>query len=790
MSIGFILNGERRSVEADERESLQRVLQRMGIHSVRDSDDGDGFTGSDTILLDGKPVLAGLMSAGQARDHAIDTVESLMPDGKLSLIQSAMLDAGAVQSAYNSPAAALLLADLMKRVVDPTEDDVRDALSGLYSRSTGYLQFLDAVRLARMRMKDAMAAPLTVPEFGSGLRVAGKMLRRVDGFQLAAGRAAFVEDRVEPGACRLLMLGSPHAHAYIRDIDASAAEKLPGVIMVLSYKNCPDRPYCQAGQGFPEPTPYDHVLFPRKVRYVGDRVAAVVAVDSAAAEAALKLLKVSYDPLPPVLSLEDAASGRLPAVHGGPALLASGETAAKTAPNADPREGRIIYQLSIGADPAANCAASASGSVGDVEKGFAEADVVIERTYSTSRVQCTPLEPHVVYTRMEGDRLIIHASTQVPWHMRRIVASVLGIGENRVRVIKERVGGGFGAKQDIVVEDVCAYATFKTGRPVFWKYTREEEFSAATTRHPFRFTMKLGARRDGKLTAVSMRGESDQGAYGNHCLTVPMNSCSKSLPLFPCANTAFAVKSRYTNHVPAGAYQGYGAPQGSFAVQLAAAELAAELGMSHLDFIRKNMVRDGDSLDILAGLGEGRPGSAVRVQGCGLGRALEEGLKLIDWDARTESPDKDIGIGRGVAVVQQGSGLPGLDQACAQVTLLSGGTFLVRSGGADLGTGLDTVVAKLAAERLQCGVDAVTVVSGDTDITPFDKGAYASSGTFFSGNAALKAAEDLSAKMLAAAAQKLKAPRGGVEPFVPRDGPPRQWGRHVLCRACHLLPER
>ncbi len=430
---------------------------------------------------------------------------------------------------------------------------------------------------------------------------------------------------------------------------------------------------------------------------------------------------------------------------------------------------RIVYQFPIGADARRNLAASASGAIGDVEKGFAEADAVVERTYRTSKVQCTPLEPHVVYTKMDGDRLVIHASTQVPWHLRRIVARVLGIRENRIRVIKERMGGGYGSKQDILLEDVCAWATFQTGRSVFYKYSREEEFVAATTRHPIRFTVKMGAKKDGRLTAIRVIGDADTGAYGNHALTVPMNACSKSLPLFRCDNVSFEVRSWYTNHVPSGAYQGYGAPQGSFAVQMAAAELAAELGIDQLEFLEKNRVREGDVLEILKSLGEGRPGAATRVRSCGLEKAIAEGRASIEWGrrrARSESARRSrrtyrgaVRFGKGAVIIQQGSGLPGLDQACADVKLLSDGTFMVHSGGADLGTGLDTVLAKIAAETLCCDMDSVAVLTGDTDTTPFDKGAYASSGTYFTGNAVLRAAEALSAKLLDAAASLLKEPR-------------------------------
>ena len=536
----------------------------------------------------------------------------------------------------------------------------------------------------------------------------------------------------------------------------------------MTHKNCPDLLYGQAGQGFPEPSPYDYRMFSPVVRHQGDRVAAVVAEDARTAAEALRLIEVDYEMLPAVLSLEAAMAASAPLVHG------------------DQLE-KIVYQFPIGAEAGRNLAASASGSIGDIEKGFAEADAVVERTYTTSRVHTTPVETHVVYTRMDGERLVVHASTQVPWHLRRIIARVLGIRENRIRIIKERMGGGYGSKQDMLLEELCAWATFTTGRSVFSKYTREEEFIAATTRHPMRITVKMGAKKDGTITAIRMLGDADTGAYGNHALTVPMNACSKSLPLLRCDNVSFEVRAWYTNHVPAGAYQGYGAPQGSFAVQTAAAELAAELGIDQYAFLEKNRVREGDVLEILKSLGEGRPGAAAKVQSCGLGRAMEEGRRSIGWGQREAAAgraadpftatgpsaaaglaaDPDVRIGRGMAIIQQGSGLPGLDQACADVRLLSDGTFMVHSGGADLGTGLDTVLAKIAAETLRCDIDQVAVLTGDTDITPFDKGAYASSGTYFTGNAVLKAAEALAEKMAVTAACILKEPREDVSLAFP-----------------------
>ncbi len=445
-------------------------------------------------------------------------------------------------------------------------------------------------------------------------------------------------------------------------------------------------------------------------------------------------------------------------MHNGPVSYADGTKPEGISTEGNPREEPVIYQFPLHADPHRNLAASAADGIGDIDKGFAEADVVIERTYVGNRVQCTPMEPHVVYAKPEKGRLVIHASTQVPWHVRRIVSRAVGLPEHKVRIIKERVGGGFGAKQDIVVEDIAGYLAWTTGLPVFFRYTRKQEFRSSRTRHGMEITMKLGAKKDGTLTAIQMKLDADTGSYGQHCLTVPMNAVSKSLPLIICDNVRFEVKSWYTNLPPAGAYQGYGAPKGSFAVQTALSELAEVLGMDQLDLIEKNRVRSGTRIEILRSLGEGRPGAAVTLGECGLGEMIARGKKAFTWDKALPPARPGWRRGRGAVIIQQGSGLPGLDAANAEVRLLSDGSVLLLSGGADLGTGLDTVTAKLVAETLAVDMGAISVVSGDTDITPFDKGAYASSGTYFSGNAALKAAEDLRSKCLAAASIVLSEP--------------------------------
>lgn len=736
MTVRFTLNGRMVAWDCPEGESLRTLLHRHGIISPRDGCDGEGACGTCAILLDGKLVNSCLLLAAQAAGRTVETVEQWSDQHQLGVIQQALVEAACVQCGWCTPAVVLALHELLQRQPDPGRAAVADALSGTFCRCTGYEQFYEAARIASARLKQSAWQAPAGPDFRPDLRHVGKDRDKVDAYTLARGGKAFVEDRLDADACHLKLLGSPHAHARVKSIDTRAARALPGVVAVLTHENCPDKVYTTAGQGFPEPSPHDQRMFSRHLRHEGDRVAAVLAETPEIARRALALIQVDYEILAPVLSLAAARAPGAPVLHGG--------------------EDPVIYQFPIGADPQRNLAASVEGGIGDIEAGFREAEVVIERSYRANRVQCTPLEPHVVYAKVDQGRLVLHASTQVPWHLRRIVARVIGLPENKVRVIKERLGGGFGAKQDIVVEDLAGYLAWTTGRGVFFRYNRREEFIASRVRHAMDITVKLGARRDGKLTAILMRVEADTGPYGQHCLTVPMNGVSKSLPLVVCPNARFEVRSWYTNLSPAGAYQGYGAPQGSFALQTALAELAAELGMDQLELIEQNRVRSGTRIEILRSLGEGREGAAVTLGECGLGEMLRRGREALGWDQpKPASSGPDWDVGRGAVIIQQGSGLPGLDAANASIRLLADGTAMLLSGGADLGTGLDTVIAKLAAEVLGLEMEDVAVISGDTDTTPFDKGAYASSGTYFTGNAALKAAEDLRSKIFAAASPLL-----------------------------------
>ena len=750
MDVRCTINGKGVILSGSEDERLRDVLYRSGYSSVRDSDDREGFAGSDTIVFRGRLSYSNLIMLYQAEGAEIRTAEGLLSGRKTNDVQDAMVAAGIVQSAYNAPAAALILTWLLENKPEPSKEDVKEALSGIFIRDAGYEHYYLAIKLVEEKRKHGRYISEIAPSFRPSLRVVGKPEPKIDGKALVSGERLFVEDRVESGAYVLHVLRSPFAHAFIRSIDVSKALEVDGVEDIITAFDCPDVYYMQAGQGNPEPSPYDRRLLNRKVRHVGDRVAAIIARDAESADKAASLISVVYDPIEPVFTVEEAMAEGAPLVHNGVVEYASGapDDLDEYNKGADEREEKVIYQFPLHGDIRHNIAAGAHGGIGDIEKGFAEADAIVDSTYQTSQPQCTPLEPHVCYGHIEGGRLVLNCSTQVPYHVRRIVARICQIPENKVHVIKERVGGGYGSKQDVLVEDLLGYAVWRTGKPIYYRNTRAEEFYANSTRHPMRVRVKMGGRKDGTITAIYMDVRANTGPYGNHCLTVPMNASSKTLPIFRVENMYYDLLTYYTNIPPTGAYQGYGAPKGYFAIISAMGELAMKLGIDPLDMARKNIVEEGYMLEILRGLGEGREGAVVPVGSCGLREALDKGAEMIGWGKKEASKDPEWRIGKGFAMIQQGSGLPGLDHSNAQVKLLTDGTLIVLSGGADLGTGLDTISAKLASEVLKVPMEKISVISGDTDSCLFDTGAYASSGTYFSGNASLNAAKDLLKKVI------------------------------------------
>jgi len=565
--------------------------------------------------------------------------------------------------------------------------------------------------------------------------VVGRNLRKVDGVKLVTGAPAFTDDIHLPGLLYGKILPSPHAHARILRIDASRARALAGVHAVLTYKDVPRVPHTTAGQAWPEPSPYDTYLLDNKVRFVGDRVAAVAAETRAIAEKALSLIQVEYDVLPPVLDMERAMDPGAPAIHDEP-------------------DSTGIY------DPRRNIAGYILREIGNVEEGFAACDVVIEREFRTGRQQHCAIEPHISIAWLDGDsRLTIRTSTQVPYHTRRQCAMILQIPVSRIHVIKPRIGGGFGGKQEMLLEDITGALALATGRPVKIEYTRAEEFYMARTRHPQILRMKMGATRDGVILVSQMTVLATTGAYGSHSSTVQGNTGSKVLPLYRAQHMRFECHVVYTNTPVAGAFRGYGCPQGFFAQESVVDELAHELKMDPVEFRRRNAIRLGDIDRLSAQLGEGREGLPRVIRSCGLYECLDRGAAAIGWERKRKARPLKGHLKRGVGVscTMQGSGIAGIDWASAFLKMNEDGSFYLQAGASDVGGGADTVLSQIAAETLGVTLDKIVITSGDTDTTPFDVGAYASSTTIISGGAVRKAAEKVRLQVFEVAARMLGA---------------------------------
>mgnify|MGYP000893524099 CR=1 FL=1 len=568
--------------------------------------------------------------------------------------------------------------------------------------------------------------------------VVNKSVRKIDSLSLATGKPMYVGDFKPADALIVKMLWSPHAHARIVSIDTSAAEQLPGVHAILHHGNVPRIVHTTAGQGFPEPSPYDTFMFDHKVRHVGDRVAAVAAETAEQAMAAVKAIKVVYEELPAVLSIEAALTPGAPVIHDEP-------------------EAHV--PIPVPYEPQRNLAARVAMEVGDFEAGLKEADHALDLEYFTDYAQHCPIEPHVAMAHLAADgRVVITTSTQVPFHVRRIVAQTLDIPVRRIRVIKPRIGGGFGVKQEVLLEDVVALFALRTGRCAFWKYTREEEFVSSRTRHPEKMRVRTGVKKDGTITAMGLDCITNTGAYGSHALTVVCNSGSKILPLYRAANIHFVGESCYTNLPVGGAYRGYGATQSSFAVDCTMDELAELLGIDSLEFRRRNAITSGETSPVFRALGEGKAGVEQSIGSCELDRCITLGARAIGWKKRGRWQEKTGRFRRGIgmAALMQGSSIPEIDMGAASLKINDDGSFNLLMGATDLGTGSDTVLAQIAAETLGCDMDKIIVYSSDTDMTPFDVGAYASSTTYLSGMAVKNVAEKVAKQMLEVASAMLE----------------------------------
>ena len=567
-------------------------------------------------------------------------------------------------------------------------------------------------------------------------------LPKIDGKGLVMGKPAYTDDIAPKDALIVKVLRSPHAFARICQINPEKARQLPGVACVLTYHDLPRNILTRAGQGYPEPSPYDKYALDEYVRYCGDEVAVVAAVSEEIADEALALIEVDYEVFEPVLDFEQA-EGNSSIVHPEP---------------------EIHSKFDIGADPGRNVAASYEMQVGDVAGVLEDCDVVVRDRYYTQAQAHVMMEPHtaLAYVDFHG-RLTVITSTQTPFHVRRIIGHALDIPRKDIRVIKPRVGGGYGGKQAVHGEILVA---LKTGKPAKIIYTRTEVFESTYSRHPMRFEIALGATRDGRIKAIEMIVLADTGAYGEHALTVLMVAGSKTLPMY---NRVDAVRFKgvvvYTNHTPAGAYRGYGAVQGDFALESAIDQLAEKLGMSPIELRRKNMIVEGETSPIFKIMGEGGEGVEMLIDSCKLDTCVSRGMELIGWEdkfpKKTVAPNKVRGIGMSIAM--QGSGIPYIDMASAIIKLNDDGFFNLLIGATDIGTGSDTILAQIAAETLCVKTEDIIVYSSDTDLTPFDVGAYASSTTYVSGHAVRKAAQNMRKLIESEGAKKLRVTEDEIE---------------------------
>ena len=772
MEITLTINGEARTLNVQAGERLLDVLRREAYFSVKHGCE-TGECGACAVLIDGKPVNSCVVLAAQMDGHSITTAEALGSPRELHPLQKAFIETGAIQCGYCTPAQLLAAKALLDENPNPTEGQVREALAGVLCRCTGYVKPVQAVLRAAAVMRGEEVPPfeplqraIPIPaeffeyppeseelppsggtEGGSQVqtrtvplvvtppevaprKVVGKPEPKVDAVKLALGRPVFTDDIEMRGMLHAAMLTSPYAHARIKHIDASRARALPGVHAVLTYRDVPRVYYASGGQSYPNPLPYDQVSLDNKVRHVGDRVAVVAAETPEIAREALKLIDVDYEVLPAVFDPEEAMQPGAPVIHDEPDV-----------------EG--IY------DAQRNIVHHIEAAEGDAEAQWAKADYVFEGEYRVHQVQQAHIEPHVCVTYWdEDDRLVVRTSTQVPFHTRRMLAPLIGLPVRRIRVIKPRIGGGFGGKQEMLIEDLCAHLTIATGRPVRFEYTREQEFTSARSRHPQILRFKTGVTKDGEVVASELYLIGNTGAYGTHGLTVQMVSGFRALTTYNAPYSKFVCDVVYTNIPVPGAYRGYGAPQAIYALEVHMEEIAEKLGMDVVEFKRKNWIKVGDSMVMARALGEGREGFEQIVHTSALDQAVEIGLRAMQWDKKRGNPgDGPVKRGLGMAVAMHGTGIAGLDMGAASIKINDDGSFNLMVGATDLGTGSDTVLAQIAAETLGVPLEDIIVYSSDTDFTPFDTGAYASSTTYISGGAVFKAALEVRRQIMEHAAR-------------------------------------
>ena len=683
--MNLTLNGELVSAEPRPGQCLRTFLRDLGCFGVKKGCD-QGDCGACTVWFDGKPVNSCITPAFRAAGHAITTIEGLSEDGHLHPLQQAFLDAQAFQCGFCAAGMIMTVASL----TDEQRQDLPHALKGNLCRCTGYRSIVDAVDGVTSAEADvagsAMGASLANP-FSEGI---------------VTGKARYTMDLVVEGTLHLKVVRSPHAHARILRVDRTKALAIAGVVEVFTWEDVPRRLYSTALHEDHLADPDDTYILDNVARFVGQRVAAVVAETDAAAEAGRRALEIDYEILPAVFDPEAAM------LAGAPVLHDNGGTA----------RGNIYVDI--------------QGEVGSVADGFARADTVHENTYSTSRVQHVHLETHGTIAWKDDDgRYHLRTSSQGPFVTRGKLCYLFGLRDRDLHVFTERVGGGFGGKQEMISEDLCLLATIKTGRPTTWEWSREDQFIGASTRHQMTTRVKLGAKRDGTLTAIEVRVVSNTGAYGNHAGETLAAALGSPMCAYRCDNKKAVGFAVYTNMIPGGGFRGYGASQTTFAIECAMDELAGLLGLDAFEIRRRNMVGPDDWIESVW-----RDPSDVGFGSYGLDQCLNMVEQGLADGARAPKPEGDEWVeGKGVALAMLDSGPPTEHRSGAVMSLRPDGGYDLAVGSTEMGNGSVTAHRQIAASILGARAGDIAIINADTDKTPYDTGTFASTGTVVAGKA-------------------------------------------------------
>jgi CO/xanthine dehydrogenase Mo-binding subunit/aerobic-type carbon monoxide dehydrogenase small subunit (CoxS/CutS family) len=709
--MSFEVNGQSFEQQPRAGQCLRTFLRELGHFGVKKGCDA-GDCGACTVLLDNEPVHSCLIPAFRAEGRAITTIEGFAGEAAIHPMQQAFLDAQGFQCGFCTAGMILTCASLNQA----QQHDLGAALKGNICRCTGYRSIEDALN-GRSNVEDAGAGDAF-----------GRSLPAPAGPRVVRGAERYTFDTAIEGLLHIKILRSPHPHARIISIDKSAALALPGVHAVLTHEDAPKTLFSTARHEKDWMDPDDTRVLDDVARFIGQKVAAVVAESEATAEEGCRRLVVKYEVLPHVVDPVAAIADGAPAIHPG-----------KTTKH------RI-------ANAARNIAAETHGEYGDVAAALTTSAVTYEGTFTTQRVQHAALETHGGIAFVDTDGVLtVRSSTQVPFLTRRTLADLFDLPAGKVRVFCERVGGGFGGKQEMFVEDILALAALKTGRPVKLELTREEQFIATSTRHPMRATIKAGADKDGKLTALQLDVLSDTGAYGNHAGPVLFHAVAESLSVYNCPNKKVDGIAAYTNTVPSGAFRGYGLPQALIAVEAAIDELAKQLGISPFEMRRRNVVKSGDPMLV-------PPGSEYHdvVYGSyGLDQCLDLVERAMKSGVSTLQLSGEWLVGDGIALTMIDTVPPAGHIADCFIGLREDGGFDLTVGTAEFGNGTATVHRQIAATTLATNVDQIHLRQSDTANGGHDTGAYGSAGTFVAGLATKVAAENLAAEIKAFAAQAM-----------------------------------